>query len=389
MNQGGRLVLVLRDPLRLCDRTLSIPQELAPLLALCDGTRSPDALRASLAVRYGLSLRAEALERVLDALDQALLLENDRSIEAAIDLLAAYREADHRPPALAGESYPADADQLCRMLEGFGSSVEDDSASVLGVRGLVCPHIDYGRGGSVYARVCGRANGAIRDADLIVVLGTDHYGGEDRLTLTRQSYATPLGVLPTATEAVDAIAGALGVEGAFAEELHHRSEHSIELAVVWLLHARGGEPCEMVPVLCGSFPELTGSSPDIEESPVLTRFVDAAAQVCHGRRVLIVAAADLSHVGPAFGQRPLGLAERAELASHDQGLLRPVCAGDAQGFVEVVQATETRHNVCGVVPIYLSLRLLAPVTGDVVAYERCAADGNETSFVTICGVVWH
>jgi hypothetical protein len=43
----------LRDPLRLTDNTILIPQSLAPILALCDGTRDAGGIRASLAVRYG------------------------------------------------------------------------------------------------------------------------------------------------------------------------------------------------------------------------------------------------------------------------------------------------------------------------------------------------
>jgi len=61
---------------------------------------------------------------------------------------------------------------------------------------LVSPHIDYARGGPVYAHVW-------------------------KLTLTRQHYATPFGVLPTAREVVETLAGAMGAETAFAGELYH------------------------------------------------------------------------------------------------------------------------------------------------------------------------
>jgi hypothetical protein len=49
----GQPSVLLRDPLRLTDKTVVIPQHLAPLLTLCDGTRDSSALRAALAVRGG------------------------------------------------------------------------------------------------------------------------------------------------------------------------------------------------------------------------------------------------------------------------------------------------------------------------------------------------
>ena len=61
-------------------------------------------------------------------------------------------------------------------------------------------------------------------------------------------YLFPYGVLPTNTATVDAIAKAIGEERAFAEELHHRTEHSVELAAVWLHHMRDGKPCQLVPI---------------------------------------------------------------------------------------------------------------------------------------------
>ena len=42
---GGRPSILLRDPLQLTEGSVVIPQQLAPLLALCDGTRDIDGLR--------------------------------------------------------------------------------------------------------------------------------------------------------------------------------------------------------------------------------------------------------------------------------------------------------------------------------------------------------
>ena len=227
---------------------------------------------------------------------------------------------------------------------------------------------------------------AYRSAVLVVVLGTDHYGGLGRLTLTHQHYATPFGVLPTARDLVDELAGALGEEAVFAEELHHRSEHSIELSLVWCHHTREGAPCDVLPVLCGSITDLAGDERIAWETSV-DRFVEVVRGAMNRRRTLVVASADLAHVGPAFGGQAVGFAERAQLKAADAALLERVCEGDAEGFLSDIRAVGNRHNVCGVAPIYLMLRLLGETQGLTVAYALCPADARGTSMVSVGGVV--
>ena len=384
----GRASLLLRDPLQLSDKTVVIPQGLAPMLALCDGTRDPSALRASLGVRFGVRVGVDVLGRLLDVFDEALLLDNDRFAQAREQALAEYRQAPFRPLSCAGRTYPADPDDLRRLLRGFLDTVDDENPAPDSGRGLVSPHIDYTRGGPVYARVWKRAAGMVREADLAVLLGTDHFGADGRLTLTRQHYGTPFGVLPTAREVVDALAGAIGTQAAFADELYHRSEHSIELAAVWLHHVREGRPCELVPVLCGSFGQFVRGEVGLEGAPAVNALVDTLRRTVASRRVVVVAAADLSHVGPAFGGQPLGLVERARLQAADDELIEQMCAGDAGAFFAAIQRVEDRNNVCGLPPIYLALRILEPVQGQRVAYDRCPADENGTSWVSICGILF-
>ena len=262
--QNGRQSFLLRDPLQLCEEAVVVPQPLHLVLPLCDGTREDaGALSASLAIRHGIRIPPQAIDQLLAALDRTCLLDNVTYVQAQERALTQYRAAPFRPAANAGQSYPADT-QAVRELAGripgraryeaSSQELSTNSACCLPpIRGLISPHIDYARGGPVYAQVWGQARDAVREADLVFILGTDHYGSAGTITFTRQHYATPYGVLPTAGDVVDALAEALGKEAAFAEELHHRTEHSIELAAIWLHHVRDGRPCEMVPVLCGSF----------------------------------------------------------------------------------------------------------------------------------------
>lgn len=389
INHGGQPAIILRDPLQLTDRTVVVPQPLAPLLMLCDGTRDLAGLRAGLAVRTGLLLSSDDIAHLIGQLNQALLLDNEEFTEAKAALLDSYRSGPYRPPALAGQGYPVEPEDLRQFLQAFADDLPLDGRGPQHGRGLVSPHIDYQRGGPVYAHVWSHAAEIARGADLAVIFGTDHNGGFGTLTLTRQSYATPFGVLPTATDVVDVVAAAIGVEDAFDEELHHRREHSIELAAVWLHYVREGQPIEVVPVLCGSFTHFVMGIGTPAEDPVFEAAIETLRQATADREVMIIAAGDLAHVGPAFGDpQPLDWVDRARIQAADDALIDAMCGGDAERLFKLIRAEGDRRRICGLPPIYLALRYLNGTRGTQAGYDRCPADSQNGSLVSVCGVVW-
>ena len=386
----GQDFLMLRDPSMLADETILVPQPLATALAFFDGTRDLPTISALLAIRYGIMIGPQQLEELVIALDDFLFLDSARIEAAEQTALEAYRRALYRTPSLAGVSYPEDPEELREELQSFidqvGPKLDPNGIYSSRLTAVVSPHIDYARGGRVYAQVWSQIAEAARTADLVVILGTDHYGGSDLITLTRQNYATPFGILPTDTQLVDALAAELGEEAAFAGEMRHQGEHSIELAAVWLHFIRDGKPCKLLPVLCGSFLDFIAEGENPDSNDRLNRFLAALQSLTKDRRTLLVAAGDLAHVGPAFGGDPLDLEGRSQLEAADQDLVAQICAGDAQGFFQAIQRVEDRNNVCGLSPIYLTLRALDESKGEQAGYEVCPADSAGTSVVTVCGV---
>jgi predicted class III extradiol MEMO1 family dioxygenase len=387
-------------------------------------------------MRTGIVVPPATLDELVEALDEALLLDGPRVRRALDGALTAYRGQPWRHPALAPQSYPDDPGTLERLLDGFlagqvhqpawvvrGHGAERGNGAVPAVApmaaiqraaGVLSPHIDYARGGLLYARTWEAALPAVESAEVVVIFGTDHAGGAGQLTPTVQRYATPWGPLPTDLNAVEALATAVGRELAFAEELHHRGEHSIELAAVWLHWAlrRAGRRDDLPPVvaiLCGSFhpyvqcaqagepaagPRHEACSPSTPEEPPHGAAMAALAEVIGTRRALVVAAADLAHVGPAFGD-PLGLSQGAKeaLAACDARILAPVLQGDGEAFLAALRAVQDRYRVCGLPPIYWSLHLLhtlrgGPVPGRLTGYAQCPADATAGSVVSIAGALW-
>ncbi len=385
----GHSFILVRDPLQLSEGNLIVPKAFSPLLSLCDGTNDIGAFSDILASQFNLAVSKAEIEDVLASLDQAFLLENERSLQAKAEALSDYQRAPYRPPLLAGNAYPADPEDLQEYLDSFMAKLARSQSKKSELRGLISPHIDFARGGDVYAEVWRGAKQAVQAAELIVVFGTDHFGPDESITLTHQNYATPYGTLPTPKYLVDEIAESIGFEKALGHELQHRGEHAIELAAVWLHHMRRGKPSDCIPILCGSFSPFIHDEKRISTNTTYPALIKCLRNVMKDRRTLIVAAADLAHVGPAFGGSPLDLAGHAELHRSDQALLDQICLGDADSFLQSIQNDEDRNNVCGTAPIYLSLRALEPVSGEVVGYEHCPADQADQSAVSICGVLLH
>ncbi|MBI3961050.1 MAG: AmmeMemoRadiSam system protein B [Chloroflexi bacterium] len=398
--QNGHVYYLLADPLELREDSLLVPQTFGPLLALCDGSQADAvALSRTLAQRYQLVLDPVTVRQILDALDEACLLENERSAAALARKIADYRMLPARPASHAGLAYPDEPEALIRVLDGYltapvGPRGVDDWARRNGsalrqeVSGVFSPHIDYTRGGPVYARTWQAAAEAAQAAELVVLIGTDHHG-DDLFTLTRQSYATPFGVLPTATAVVDDLTQAVGEEAAYAGELRHLREHSLELVAVWLQYARRGRPVALVPVLVGGLHRFFGDPRGPTADGRIQRFMETMRRHMAGRRTLVVASGDLAHVGPVFGGQPLTHATRARLRAADDEVVERLAAGDGEGLYQAVRGAQDRHNVCGVTPGYLTLAILGEgVRGERLAYDSCPADEADTSAVTIGGVVF-
>ncbi len=390
INHRGDPYLLLRDPQQIAEQQLLVPQPLAAVLAFCDGQHDVAGIVDACHRRYELRLPHTAVADLVTALDAAVMLENERAAQARARALQSFRAAPYRRSALAGVSYPGESKLLWPLLQDYLEQADgvtpvqvDWSRPV----GLLSPHIDYPRGGAVYAQVWQRAAQLAQEAELVIMLGTDHYGS-DLFTLTRQNYATPYGVLPTDTAVVDRLAAMLGPDIGFAGELRHRGEHSLELVAVWLHHLRAGNPVPVVPILVGSFHPFIEQKMAPEEHPLVDCMLQTLRELAQGRRTLVVASGDLAHVGPAFGGRALDAAGRERLRTADEELVAAMRAGDADAFFTAIRAVRDRNNVCGVAPIYLTMRLLGGLAGEQWGYAVCPADEQNTSVVTVTGMVF-
>lgn len=391
----GQQGFVLSDPLALSDRVLFVPAALGPLLVLMDGSRDAGALRSGFELRTGVPLSPAVVGDVISQLDAALFLDNDRFARAVESVTREYRKAASRPPVMAGRSCPEDPRELGDVLDGYLEAGRKECGPPGGpgeageVRGVISPHIDFARGGPVYGVVWAAAAAAVREAELMVFLGTDHSGGAGRVTVTRQSYETPWGVVRTDREVVDRIAALAGEDEVFSGELRHRGEHSVEAALIWAHSLIKEKPCPVVPALCGSLDLFMGRGASPADSASVAATIEVLREAMGRRRTVVVAAADLAHVGPAFGDLlPLDPAGRARLEAQDRRLMEVLRVADPEAFWQDVARDGDQRRICGIPPIYIMLAALAGMKGTPAGYAQCPASPDGTSIVSICGMVY-
>jgi hypothetical protein len=195
--------------------------------------------------------------------------------------------------------------------------------------------------------------------------------------------------VPTDQEVVDKIAALAGEDTVFGGELRHRSEHSVEAALIWAHYLTREKPCRVVPILCGSFESFIHQNISPSTSGGISATIKVLREIATKRRTIIVAAADLAHVGPAFGDLlPLDLAARARLGAQDRRLMEILGSADPGAFLDEIRRDGDQRRVCGIPPIYITLAVLAGMEGISTGYAQCPASEDGTSIVSICGMAY-
>jgi hypothetical protein len=380
VEQDGRSLAGLRDPAGYTPSVIVLPGPLLGLVALFDGERSIVDVQAEIMRRHGELVRREQIEEVVAGLDEHGFLDSERFAARRRAVDRAFLEARARPAAHAGGAYAADPGDLRQAMDGFfgapagpGRIEQERPRAERRLRGLIAPHIDFHRGGPAYAWAY-RELAAGSEGDCFVILGTCHAGMRDPFAVTRKNFETPLGPAIVDVDLVDALTARAG-QDCFASELAHRGEHSIEFQAVFLQYLFGGRrPFTIVPILASFAHEALARGHRPEDDPRVPRFLDALAETMSAsrRRVVVIAGADLAHVGPRFGDpAPIAAAELRLVGEEDRAMLTAVEAVDPQGFFDSIAADRDRRRICGFSPIYALLRTLeSRERGQVVHYGQ-------------------
>jgi len=188
---------------------------------------------------------------------------------------------------------------------------------------------------------------------------------------------------------VDALAEVAEGFDPFADQFNHKREHSLEFQAVFLKHLLGERELRIVPVLAGlGAHQASREDPGSDERVV--RFIDGVRGLVDSRpgRVVVVAGADMAHVGPRFGdEHAYDDGQRHLLEVADRESLARAASLDAGGFWSHVAGDLDARRVCGLAPIWSLLRSLGStgVRGRLLHYEQ-TVDGDDGSIVSHAAV---
>lgn len=387
---SGQEVLCLRDPQQYSEVVVYVPAQTASILGLFDGQHSLLDIQEAFARRFGSLLFREQLLQVIRSLDDHLLLDSPRFAAHRAKVEDDFRRSRSRAVMLAGKSYPPEAAALRQQVESYfsaaeGPGVTPPSPSAATLSGMVVPHIDFARGGPCYAWGYRELEG-VPPVDRWVILGTVHAPIARAFALTRKDFETPLGTVETDQEFVDRLLAAVGNEY-LEDELAHRGEHSIEFQAVFLRHRTpSARPVRIVPILCGSLHQFVENRRSPSEAREIEAFLAAVGDTMTsvGGRSVVLASADLTHVGPRFGDpRQITPGQLREVADADREMLETIEAGDAEAFFRAVARDGDRRRICGLPPIYAALRVLPGVRGRLLRYSQWPDPQGTVTFAAV------
>ena len=268
-----------------------------------------------------------------------------------------------RPPAVAGQFYPADAGKV----EAELGRVIKPAAELRHAIGSVVPHAGWMYSGAT----AGRVYSAVKIPDHVIMVGPNHHGvGSSYALFDAGKWQTPVGDVPIDEPlAAELLANC---DLLAKDPRAHSAEHSLEVQMPML--RRMNPNVHVVPLLIGGgWPESGGRS-------MLRNIGDAIAATVreYSQPVLLLASSDLNHY-------------EDQETSHvkDKLVLDAVVKLDEDALMDRVR--DAKVSMCGVAPTYIVIyaaKKLGAKSGVLLDYRTSGdVSGDFSAVVGYGGVV--
>jgi len=370
------VMVALRDPEGICDDVVMLSPQAFFIATMMNGRNDVSEIRIGFARQFGGTVPpVEQIMELVEQLDKRSLLDTPSFRIARADVRRRFDEQFTREASHAGAAYPDKPEELSEMIKGYFGAGGGPGMPLLITgevaeppRGIMAPHIDFERGGPVYAH----AYRKLMDSglpSLVVVLGVAHNVPETPLVATRKGFETPFGVVETDQEAFDEFSGACGpwvTEEGFA----HKNEHSIEFQLVWLKALFPSRQFRILPILTSSFEHFYDDKYPFADDRLLGASA-ALKKIVDKRSALIISSVDLSHVGVKFGdEEDPGEDDYKAIEAEDRKLLAAAATGNPEDFWNAGTFDANSRNVDALSAVATMLHVLSPVKGELLSYGQ-------------------
>jgi len=276
-----------------------------------------------------------------------------------------------RGPVVAGSFYPADREELSRLIEscfthklGPGRLPKKERGQGGGLIALLSPHAGYVYSGPVASHGFLLLSEKQRPRTVIVV-GPNHTGvGTDVSLYPEGKWLTPFGAIEIDDELTYSL---VRRSSRFTiDESSHANEHSIEVQLPFLQYVL--ESFKLVPICM------------LDQSKETSLEVgDVLAEAMSGREALIVASSDLTHYEPAESAR-----------KKDGQVLSAATALDVGRLYATIASTDS--TACGYGPMAVAMTVAQKLgsrkgillkyanSGDIVGDNRAVVGYSAVSF---------
>lgn len=378
---SSRGVIRFEDPQGYVRSDLEFEPEFSVLFELLDGTLTVAELLEHVRTEFDKNLHPSQFHRLLQWIDEELLLDSPFFARAL-----QFLEADTIEAICAGSVYPEEPSTLHTYLERILQSVPA-RAYPQQARAAFIPHIDFRVAGEHYAYPFN----ALRDAefDVIVHIGTSHYGWQDRFLLTTKDFLTPLGRIQTDRALVEALRQEVGFP-LTRNDIAYQPEHALELHHIFIQHLFPDRHYTVLPVLVTSFHDFVLRSAHPSTDAKFAAFCSALRQVVHssGRQPLILVSGDLAHIGRRFGDGWDAAPMLDQLRGEDYEVLDAIAHGSSSRLFATVARNDDARRICGFPPAITFLEAFAPGEGVILDYGQWN-DLPTKSAVSFGSIVWY
>jgi hypothetical protein len=334
----------------------------------------------------------DPLKTLIGQLDAAGMLEGPRFDEMLATLRTEFDSTDVLPPsataevadALAkqdlGEGFESASDEVKQeagsrkmaetfdqMIEKTLENAEDPSWDAL-PRAVFVPQMDYQRGWLNYAAVYGRMR-VCDPPKRVVIIGSNNFGRGAGVVGCDKGFASPLGACLLDEPFLETVKSALGPDGAeklLANKYDHEREGSIEMQIPWLRHVFADRETGEAPRVCAFLVHdyLRNNGEPYDDTGLgAESFIDAlkTAIMQSDGDTLVICAAELAHVGPAFGDQvrlvkdePQADEFRQKTVEQDRNLLQTFAQGKSDEMLNQLAWSQNAPRWSSVGPMIVT-----------------------------------
>lgn len=366
VQNNGSSYLYFHDSRDYIPSDFALNRETETLLSLIDGRKSINDLKPYI----GDEVTVQQLKEFIQFLDKNRLLSSGYYQSYSQGIESQYEQSTIHTSNTAGNSYPADPDELKSFLgEAFGK--DDFKETKATPRALYAPHIDPRIALDSYIK----AFAPIRNLKpkRVVMIATSHYAGlypdtykEHPFILVNKDFKLPFGTIRRDQKSIEQLLD--NDCGITSHDRAHRTEHSIELHLLFLSYLWDHD-FQIIPFLVRNLDDLYYMEDGHlgQQLDDFSRLIDNTFSDDPDTFFLI--SGDLAHFGKKFGDSTPASNLFNEVEHFDQQFLEYGSQNRDDLLLKLMKEETDPYRICGFPPLYTFLNIMPHLKGEVLNYD--------------------